>query len=341
MLKNILVTGGLGYIGSHCVVELIAAGYCPYIYDNLSNSNIEVLNRIHEISGTQPKFIQGDITDQRGLESTFEMCDFDAVLHFAGLKSVGESALKPVEYYENNVCGSIQLLKVMAVFNVKTLVFSSSATVYGEPQALPITETSPISTPTNPYGKSKLMVENILEDLCIADSEWSIARLRYFNPIGAHESGLIGEDPKGMPNNIMPHISRVASGLGGKLSIFGGDYATPDGTGIRDYIHVVDLVGGHIKALQQCEKETGVFTVNLGTGKGYSVLELVDAFSAVSGRELPYEIVARRLGDVAVCYADVSYAKEILGWEARRGLTDMCADVWNWQTLNPSGYKKP
>jgi UDP-glucose 4-epimerase len=334
----ILITGGTGYIGSHTCVELLNAEHDIVVLDNLSNSSIESLRRVEQITGGLPIFVQGDIRDKQLLRQLFTSYPIKAVIHFAGLKAVGESVEKPLMYYDNNVAGSVALFEVMAEFGCKTLVFSSSATVYGDPASLPISEGFPLSA-TNPYGQSKLMVENVLRDVYQSDQAWSIALLRYFNPVGAHESGLIGEDPNGMPNNLMPYVSQVAVGIRDKVRVFGGDYATPDGTGVRDYIHVVDLARGHLKALEALQKQPGVVTINLGTGQGYSVLEMVKAFEKASGKPVPYVIVARREGDVAKCYADASSAEQIFGWKAELGLESMCKDAWRWQSKNPKGYR--
>ena len=337
-MYHILVTGGAGYIGSHTLIKLIENGYSPVVFDNLSNSSVESLNRVQQITDVEIPFVKGDIRDKNALKDVFSEFDFAAVIHFAGLKAVGESVQQPLHYYENNVFGSIQLFDVMAEFNVKTIVFSSSATVYGDPVSLPLKESMPTGTPTNPYGMTKLMIENILNDLYISDKDWRIVNLRYFNPVGAHESGLIGEDPNGIPNNLMPFITQTATGKREKLSVFGEDYDTHDGTGVRDYIHVVDLAFGHIQALKKASSSTGVWTVNLGTGIGYSVLDMVKAFEHASGKKVPYKIVERRSGDVAASYADPVYAKEILDWEAKLDLDDMCRDSWHWQSKNPNGY---
>ena len=336
-MKNIFITGGLGYIGSHTCVVLIEAGFKVAIIDNLSNSSLKVLDRIELISGVRPEFYEGDIRDGSLLDDIFSRQHFDAVIHFAGLKSVGESVEKPIEYYDNNVGGSLSLLIALKKAEVGTLVFSSSATVYGDPQSVPIGEDFPCST-TNPYGGSKLTIENILADLAQAEPGWSIARLRYFNPVGAHRSGAIGEDPKGIPNNLMPYIAQVAAGRREKLQIFGGDYPTHDGSGVRDYIHVMDLAEGHLAALRFCETNKGLLTVNLGTGQGVSVIQMVEAFKRVSCQHVPYEVVGRRPGDVAECWADPTLARKVLGWNALRTLDDMCADTWRWQHRNPSGY---
>ena len=331
-MAKCLVTGGLGYIGSHTCVELLAAGHHVRIIDNLSNSKPAVLDRISEIAGARPEFIRADIHDRGTLREALPGCD--AVIHFAGLKAVGESVAQPLRYYDNNVSGSIALFETMAETGVKTVVFSSSATVYGDPASVPIREDAPLSA-TNPYGRSKLMIEDILRDVARADPTWRIALLRYFNPVGAHPSGRIGEDPNGIPNNLMPYVAQVAVGKLECLSVFGNDYPTPDGTGVRDYIHVVDLAKGHLAAL---ERQGGLLTVNLGTGRGYSVLEMVRAFEAASGRKVPYRIAPRRPGDVAQCYADPSLAAALLGWRAEKGLEAMCADAWRWQSANPDGF---
>ncbi|WP_126445860.1 UDP-glucose 4-epimerase GalE [Sulfuricystis multivorans] len=330
-----LVTGGLGYIGSHTCVELIAAGHRVRILDNLSNSKLAVLERIAEIAGVRPEFVRGDIRDRGALRTALNGCD--AVIHFAGLKAVGESVAQPLRYYDNNVSGSIALFETMAETGVKTLVFSSSATVYGDPASVPIREDAPLSA-TNPYGRSKLMIEDMLRDLHRAEPDWKIALLRYFNPVGAHPSGRIGEDPNGIPNNLMPYVAQVAVGKLPFLSVFGKDYPTPDGTGVRDYIHVVDLAKGHLAALAALERQGGLLTVNLGTGRGYSVLEMVKAFEAASGRKVPYRIAPRRPGDVATCYADPTLAARVLGWRAEKDLAAMCIDAWRWQSANPDGY---
>lgn len=329
----ILITGGAGYIGSHTAVELIQAGIEVLIADNFSNSKSTVLDRIERITGRRPGFVQLDVRDRVALRKLFAEHDFGAVIHFAGLKAVGESVAQPLRYYDNNVHGSLVLFETMAEAGVKTLVFSSSATVYGDPHTVPITEDFPLSA-TNPYGRSKLMIEEMLGDIARSDASWRIALLRYFNPVGAHESGLIGEDPNDVPNNLMPYIAQVAAGLLAKLSIFGGDYATPDGTGVRDYIHVMDLARGHIAALRVLAGAAGVLTVNLGTGQGYSVLDVVRAFEQASGQRVPYQIVDRRPGDVAACYADPSQAKKLLGWQAQLGLAEMCRDAWHWQSMS-------
>lgn len=337
--KKILVTGGAGYIGSHTLIELIAAGFTPVVYDNLSNSSPASLARVQQIVGQSIEFIEGDILDTQLLAKTFAAHDFTAVIHFAGLKAVGESVAKPLWYYQNNVAGTLNLLDAMTNAQVKNLIFSSSATVYGDPEALPIVESSPRSA-TNPYGQSKLMIEYMLEDLAKADSHWQLISLRYFNPIGAHHTGTIGENPNGIPNNLMPYVSQVAVGKLPQLSVFGNDYDTVDGTGVRDYIHVVDLAKGHVAALQYLEHQTqlGFEPINLGTGKGTSVLELVNAFIKTTGQPVPYSIAPRRPGDIASCYASSDKAKHLLGWQAQFDIERMCADTWRWQSQNPNGY---
>ncbi|MBI2317052.1 MAG: UDP-glucose 4-epimerase GalE [Betaproteobacteria bacterium] len=335
---KILVTGGAGYIGSHACVELLAAGHEPVVLDNLCNSHPLVIERIEAITGRKPVFAQADVREGAALRPLFERHRFEAVMHFAGLKAVGESVEKPLAYYANNVSGSVALLEAMAEFGVKTFIFSSSATVYGVPDRVPIAEDAALRA-TNPYGRSKLMIEEILRDAAAADPLLRVALLRYFNPVGAHASGLIGESPLGVPNNLMPTVARVATGGLPMLKVFGSDYVTPDGTGVRDYIHVVDLAQGHLAALDYLARHAGVLTVNLGTGRGYSVLEVVHAFEAASGKRVPYDIVARRPGDVPTCYADPSRAAEFLGWRARCGLEEMCADLWRWQSMNPHGYE--
>jgi len=337
-MKSILVTGGAGYIGSHTVLLLLEAGHQVVVLDNLSNSSRESLNRVERLTGKTVIFVEGDIRNTDCLDALFAEHDIAAVIHFAGLKAVGESVAKPLTYYDCNVTGSLRLLEAMERAGVRTIVFSSSATVYGDPVTVPIREDFPLSS-TNPYGASKLHIEDMLRDLYTSDNRWQIALLRYFNPVGAHESGEIGEDPNGIPNNLLPFIAQVAIGKREKLNVFGGDYPTPDGTGIRDYIHVMDLAQGHLAALQAFEKTRGLMTVNLGTGRGYSVLEMIKAFSASSGRDVPYDIVARRPGDVAVCYADPSQASGVLGWSASRGIEAMCRDHWRWQEKNPNGYR--
>lgn len=332
-INTILVTGGAGYIGSHTCVELLEAGYRIVVIDNFLNSKPSVLKRVEAIAEKTVPCIEADIRDRTALEAVFAEHAIDAVVHFAGLKAVGESVADPLRYYENNVFGSLALLQTMAQFDVRTLVFSSSATVYGDPPSVPIREDFPLS-PTNPYGQSKRMVEDMLRDLAASDSRWRIALLRYFNPVGAHQSGLIGEDPAGIPNNLMPYIAQVAEGRREQLSVFGNDYATADGTGVRDYIHVVDLAQGHVKALEKLAVQSGVLTYNLGTGQGYSVLEMISAFEKASGRPVPYRFTPRRAGDIAVCYADPALAQRELGWQANRGLEQMCSDVWRWQSSN-------
>jgi UDP-glucose 4-epimerase len=335
----ILVTGGAGYIGSHTCVELLNEGYNVVVIDNLSNSSKESLKRVQEITGKEITFYEGDILDRGILEKIFSNEDIESVIHFAGLKAVGESVAKPLEYYHNNVTGTITLCDAMRKHNVKELVFSSSATVYGSPETVPIKEDFPLSA-TNPYGRTKLMIEEILKDLYVADNEWNIVILRYFNPIGAHESGRIGEDPKDIPNNLLPYVSQVAVGKLDCLGVFGNDYDTPDGTGVRDYIHVVDLSIGHVKAIKKLKEKRGVLVYNLGTGKGYSVLEVVNCFEKVSGRKIKYTIKPRRPGDVAICYADATKAREELGFVTERDLAKMCEDSWRWQKNNPNGYEK-
>ena len=330
MRQKILITGGTGYIGSHTAVELMAPDRDVFIIDNLCNSKASVMDRIERIVGRRPEFAQIDIRDRAALRALFSSHRFDAVIHFAGLKSVGQSVAKPLEYFDNNVSGSVVLFECMTEANVKTLVFSSSATVYGDPASVPIREDFPLSA-TNPYGRTKLMIEEILRDVAIADPAWRIGLLRYFNPVGAHVSGLIGEDPNGIPNNLIPYVAQVAAGKLKELSVFGGDYPTPDGTGVRDFIHVVDLARGHFAALTALRERTGILTVNLGTGRGYSVLEMVKAFSVASGKTVPYRVVARRPGDIAQCYADPALAHEALGWQAQLGIDAMCTDTWRWQ----------
>ncbi|ONG38285.1 UDP-glucose 4-epimerase GalE [Enhydrobacter sp. H5] len=337
--KKILVTGGAGYIGSHTLIELIAAGFTPVVYDNLSNSSPASLARVQQIVGQSIEFIEGDILDTPLLAETFASHDFTAVIHFAGLKAVGESVAKPLWYYQNNVAGTLNLLDAMAKAQVKNLIFSSSATVYGDPEALPIVESSPRSA-TNPYGQSKLMIEYMLEDLAKSDNHWQLISLRYFNPIGAHHTGTIGENPNGIPNNLMPYVSQVAVGKLPQLSVFGNDYDTVDGTGVRDYIHVVDLAKGHVAALQYLQQQTqlGFEPINLGTGKGTSVLELVNAFIKTTNQPVPYSIAPRRPGDIASCYASSDKAKHLLGWQAEFDIERMCTDTWRWQSQNPNGY---
>ena len=335
---NILVTGGAGYIGSHTAIELINAGYEVVIVDNLCNSSSIVLDRIEEITGKSVKFYEIDTRDSEKLRVVFEENKIDAVIHFAALKAVGESVEKPLDYYDNNLINTLTVLKLMREFGLDKFVFSSSATVYGSPKTCPIKEDFPLST-TNPYGTTKLMIEDMLRDICKANKDFNVAILRYFNPIGAHESGLIGEEPNGIPNNLMPYITKVAVGQLKQLSVFGDDYDTHDGTGVRDYIHVVDLANGHVKALEKLNQKPGLVTYNLGTGTGYSVLDLVKAFEKASKVEIPYKIVERRPGDIAMCYADPTKAKEELGWVAKYDVNKMCKDSWNWQSKNPNGYK--
>ena len=342
-MKKILITGGAGYIGSHTLIELDKAGYEFVVYDNLSNSSKESIKRVEKIVNKTISFEQGDIRDKESLRKVFTEYKIDSVIHFAGLKAVGESVAKPIEYYDNNVSGTLKLLEVMKEFNCKKIVFSSSATVYGDPHTTPIKETFPTGATTNPYGQTKYFIEEILKDLYVSDNEFKIAILRYFNPVGAHESGLIGEDPNGIPNNLMPFIAQTAVGKREILSVFGGDYDTHDGTGVRDYIHVVDLAYGHVKAINYLNNLKDVekpLIVNLGTGKGYSVLDMIKTFEKASGKKVNYKIVDRRAGDIAKCYADPSYAKEILDWEAKRTIEDMCVDTWKWQSNNPNGYSK-
>lgn len=332
----ILVTGGAGYIGSHTCVELLNAGHELVVFDNFCNSHPEALARVEKITGQKLNVVKGDIRDQGALEEVIRRFNCTAVIHFAGLKAVGESVEKPLDYYDNNVIGTHRLLQAMANCGVKTLVFSSSATVYGEPQFLPLTEDHPLSA-TNPYGRTKLVIEDMLRDLYRSDPSWRIGILRYFNPVGAHESGLIGEDPQGIPNNLMPFVAQVAIGRRECLKVWGNDYPTPDGTGVRDYIHVVDLAKGHLKALQRLDSPQ-CYAVNLGTGTGYSVLDVAKAFAEASGRPVPYEIAPRRAGDVAACYAEASYAEQLLDWRAERNLMAMCSDTWRWQSANPTGF---
>jgi len=337
---SILITGGAGYIASHTLIELNKAGFDFVVYDNLSNSSMESLKRVSKIINKNIEFVEGDIRDKDKLKEVFQKHSIDSVIHFAGLKAVGESVEEPLKYYDNNVCGTLRLLEVMKEFNCKKIVFSSSATVYGEPATTPITEDFPVGNTTNPYGTSKYMIERILEDLYISDNSFKIAILRYFNPVGAYEDGTIGEDPNGIPNNLMPFITQVAVGKREFLNVFGRDYDTPDGTGVRDYIHVMDLSNAHVKAIEYLNKapKSKPLIVNLGTGKGYSVLDVVKAFEKASGKKVSYKIVDRRAGDVASVYADPTYAKKVLGWEAKRDLNKMCEDSWRWQSQNPNGY---
>jgi len=334
---KILVTGGAGYIGSHTCVALMTAGHEVVLWDNLCNSSPQVIDRIAGITGKRPTLLVGDVRDRAAMGALFGVHHFDAVIHFAGLKAVGESVHKPLLYYDNNVHGTLVLLETMHEAGVRSLVFSSSATVYGDPATVPIREDFPCSA-TNAYGRSKLIIEDMLADLVIAEPDWRVARLRYFNPVGAHESGTIGENPRGTPNNLMPYICQVAVGHLRQLHIFGGDYPTRDGTGVRDYIHVMDLALGHVAALDYLDRNPGTLTVNLGTGQGYSVLEMVAAFASVSGRPVPYVIEARRAGDIAECWADPALASRLLGWSAQYGLERMCQDAWRWQQQNPDGY---
>ena len=336
---NILVTGGAGYIGSHTVILLIEAGYNVIVFDNFCNASHESIRRVEKITGEKITTIEGDIRNKNDLHDVFNRYAIDAVIHFAGLKAVGESVEKPLTYYDNNVYGTVALCEVMAEHHCKSIIFSSSATVYGDPATTPITEEFPTSA-TNPYGRSKLFIEEILRDLFVSDPEWKIILLRYFNPVGAHPSGTMGEDPNGIPNNLMPFITQTAVGKRSCLSVFGDDYNTPDGTGVRDYIHVMDLAAGHVKALEKIGNFNEVMTINLGTGTGYSVLEMVKAFEKASGKEVPYCIAPRRAGDIAQCYADPSYAKKVLNWEATKGIEEMCKDSWRWQSNNPNGYNE-
>jgi len=338
MPATILVTGGAGYIGSHTCVELLAAGFDVVVVDNLSNSKAAVLERVGRIAGRAPEFRHADVRDRTALRAVFAERKVDAVIHFAGLKAVGESVGQPLRYYDNNIAGSVAMCEVMAEHGVKTLVFSSSATVYGDPRSVPIREDFPRSA-TNPYGRSKLIIEDILNDLSRSDAGWRIALLRYFNPVGAHASGLIGEDPNDIPNNLMPYIAQVAVGQQPELAVFGNDYPTPDGTGVRDYIHVVDLARGHLAALSALSRQGGVLTVNLGTGQGYSVLDVVRAFERASGRPVPYRIAPRRPGDIAQCYADPALARDLLGWQAEYDLDAMCRDAWRWQQWAAANLK--
>ncbi len=334
----VLVTGGTGYIGSHTVIELFNSGYDAVIVDNLCNSSKKVLERIEKITGKTPLFYEADIRDKNAVGKIFKENNIECCIHFAGLKAVGESVEKPMEYYDNNISGTLALIDVMGKYGCKNLIFSSSATVYGTPKEIPITEECPKGECTNPYGWTKSMIEQILTDVGNADKEWNIVLLRYFNPIGAHESGLIGEDPNGVPNNLMPYITQVAIGKRERLGVFGNDYDTHDGTGVRDYIHVADLAKGHIKAMDAINKKCGMEVYNLGTGKGYSVLDVVKNFEKASGVNIAYKIMPRRAGDVAVCYSDPQKAKKELGWEAQYGIYEMCRDAWNWQKNNPDGY---
>lgn len=340
-MMKVLVTGGMGYVGSLTCIEMIAAGIEPIIVDNLSNSKLTVLDRIEALTQVRPMFYQGDVRDPRLLARIFNNHQIDSVIHFAGLKAVGESVQQPLKYYDNNVNGSLVLVSAMSQAGVKSLVFSSSATVYGDPESMPISEDSPTGATTNPYGRSKYMVEQCLADLLVADPHWSITLLRYFNPVGAHPSGTMGEDPQGIPNNLMPFIAQVAVGRRESLAVFGDDYDTPDGTGVRDYIHVMDLADGHIAALQTVGQKAGLHIYNLGTGKGSSVLEMVSAFASASAKPLPYHICPRRSGDIAQCWASTEKAEKELGWKASRTILDMSADTWRWQSRHPQGYPDP
>lgn len=337
-MSTILVAGGAGYIGSHTCVELLNAGYDVVVVDNLSNSSKESLNRVKQITGKDVKFYEADVADQPKMREIFEENKIFAVINFAGLKAVGESVEKPLEYYKNNISGTINMCEVMREYGVKNIIFSSSATVYGDPEEVPITEECPKGQCTNPYGWTKSMLEQILTDIQKADPEWNVILLRYFNPIGAHKSGLMGEDPNGIPNNLMPYVMKVAIGQLPQVNVFGNDYPTPDGTGVRDYIHVVDLADGHVKAIKKIEENPDLKIYNLGTGKGYSVLDVINNVSKAVGKEIPYVIAPRRAGDIAECYSDATLAKEELGWEAKNGIKEMCEDSWNWQKKNPNGY---
>jgi len=334
----ILVTGGAGYIGSHTTLELLKVDFEVVVVDNLSNSKLESLERVQKLAEKSLQFYKADLLNKRALQKIFHVHDIEAVIHFAGLKAVGESVDKPLEYYHNNITGTLVLCELMREYEVQNIVFSSSATVYGDPESVPIKEDARLST-TNPYGRTKHMIEEILRDLNVADTRWNAVILRYFNPVGAHPSGEIGEDPNGIPNNLMPYIAQVAIGKLPKLSVFGDDYPTKDGTGVRDFIHVVDLSLGHLKALEKLEEKPGVATYNLGTGRGYSVLEMISAFEKASGQKISYEITDRRPGDIAECYADPTKAERELGWKAERGIDDMCKDTWRWQSKNPQGFK--
>ena len=334
----VLVTGGAGYIGSHTCVELLNNGYEVVVMDNLYNSNEKALERVEQITGKKVKFYNADMLDQEAMNEIFEQETIDSVIHFAGYKAVGESVRKPLEYYHNNITGTLLLCDVMRKHGVKNIIFSSSATVYGDPAFVPITEECPKGQITNPYGQTKGMLEQILTDLHVSDPEWNVVLLRYFNPIGAHKAGIIGEDPKGIPNNLVPYIAQVAVGKLEKLGVFGDDYDTPDGTGVRDYIHVVDLAVGHVKALKKIQEKAGLCIYNLGTGVGYSVLDIVKNFEAATGIKIPYEIKPRRAGDIATCYSDASKAERELGWKAQYGIKEMCEDSWRWQSQNPNGY---
>lgn len=338
-MRTILVAGGAGYIGSHTCVELLQAGYDVVVVDNLSNSSQESLKRVEKITGKSVKFYEADVADKEAMDKIFNENDIFGVINFAGLKAVGESVEKPLEYYQNNITGTLNMCEVMRKHDVKNIIFSSSATVYGDPETVPITEECPKGVCTNPYGWTKSMLEQILTDIQKADNEWNVILLRYFNPIGAHKSGLMGEDPNGIPNNLMPYVMKVAIGQLPQVNVFGNDYDTPDGTGVRDYIHVVDLADGHVKAIKKLEENPGLKIYNLGTGIGYSVLDVIENVSKAVGKEIPYVIAPRRAGDIAQCYADASLAKKELGWEAKNGIKEMCEDSWNWQKNNPNGYK--
>jgi len=340
MKQTILITGGAGYIGSHTCLEFLAAGHDIVVLDNLCNSSVESLRRVKELSGRDFPFVAADIRDRAALDALFKAHAIDAVIHFAGLKAVGESVEQPLRYYDNNIAGSITLCEAMQAAGVKTVVFSSSATVYGDPASVPIREDFPVGATTNPYGRGKLIVEQILGDLAISDPAWRIALLRYFNPVGAHKSGRIGEDPRGIPNNLMPYIAQVAVGRREYLNVWGNDYPTPDGTGVRDYIHVVDLAQGHVKAVEKLAAGPGVRIWNLGTGCGYSVVEMAQAFEKASGHPVPYKFAPRRAGDIAQCWADPALAARELGWKAQRGLDEMCEDAWRWQSMNPQGFEE-
>ena len=338
---KILVTGGAGYIGSHTCVELLNNGYEVIVMDNLYNASEKALDRVQQITGKTLKFYNADMLDQPAMDQIFEAETPDAVIHFAGYKAVGESVAKPIEYYHNNMTGTLLLCDTMRKHGCKNIIFSSSATVYGDPLQIPISEECPKQNPTNPYGQTKTMLEQVLMDIHRADPEWNVTLLRYFNPIGAHKSGLIGEDPKGIPNNLLPYVAQVAIGKLKCVGVFGNDYDTPDGTGVRDYIHVVDLARGHVKAIEKFKENKGVLIYNLGTGHGYSVLQVIAAFSKACGKEIPYEIKPRRAGDIATCYCTPAKAKAELGWEAEYGIEEMCADSWRWQSQNPNGYNDP
>ena len=340
VMAKVLITGGAGYIGSHTALELLNEGYEVVVYDNLYNSSEESIKRVEELTGKQVTFYEGDVLDEKALEAMFEAEKIDAVIHCAALKAVGESVQKPLEYYHNNITGTLTLMGVMDRMGVKNIVFSSSATVYGSPEIIPITEECPKGKITNPYGQTKSMLEQILTDIQKADPEWNVILLRYFNPIGAHKSGTIGENPNGIPNNLMPYITQVAVGKLKELGVFGDDYDTPDGTGVRDYIHVVDLAKGHVKALKKIEENAGLKIYNLGTGVGYSVLDIVKNFEAATGVKIPYVIKPRRAGDIATCYSDASLAEKELGWKAENGIKEMCEDSWRWQKNNPNGYEE-